>query len=103
MNETLKVILKTLRDYWPLKLSAIISFFFFLIGLGLGIFFIIHYVKTGAFSPHKWAGFTGGFFFVVSVITLAIGFILEMFSRMRINQEEMLYYMKQIFFKDKSD
>jgi len=101
--QTLKVILKTLRDYWPLKLSAIISFFFFLIALGLGIFFIIHYVKTGTFSPNKWAGFAGGFFFLMSVLTLAIGFILEMFSRMRLNQEEMLYYMKQIFFKDKSE
>ncbi len=100
--QTLKVIVKTLRDYWPLKLFAAISFLTFLIAFGLGIYFLIHYIKTGSFSPYKWVGFTGGFFFVLSVMTITIGFILEMFSRMRLNQEEMLYYMRKIFFKDKS-
>ncbi len=101
--QTLKVIVKTLRDYWPLKLFAIISLLSFVVAFGLGTFFVIHYIRNSAFSPFKWVGFTGAFFFIFSVITLAIGFILEMFSRMRLNQEEMLYYIRKIFFQDKSE
>jgi len=96
---TLKVILKTVRDYWPLKLFGFISFFCFLFSLGLAGFLFFHYLHAGSFSPHKWAGFTAGFFFIVSLLTLTLGFILEIFARMRLTQEEMLYYLKQLFFK----
>jgi hypothetical protein len=100
--KTLKVILKTMRDYWPLKLFSIISVISFIIGFGLGTFLLIHYIISGGFSPHKWAGFMAGFFLIFALSTLAIGFILDMFARMRINQEEMLYYMKCIFFENKN-
>jgi len=100
--QTLKVILKTIRDYWPLKLFSVISFSSFMVGFVLGAFLIIHYLMTGRFSPHKWAGFSAGFFIILSLGTLAIGFILDMFARMRLNQEEMLYYLKRIFFKNKN-
>jgi glycosyltransferase involved in cell wall biosynthesis len=100
---TLKVILKSMRDYWPLKLFSIISMISFIVGFGLGTFLLIHYIISGGFTPHKWAGFTAGFFLILALGTLTIGFILDMFARMRINQEEMLYYMKCIFFKNKND
>lgn len=98
--QTIKVILKTVRDYWPLKLSAVISLFCFMIFFALGTFFMIHRIVAGSFSPHKWAGFIAGFFLMLAIVTLAIGFILDIFTRMRLNQEEMLYYLKRLFFKD---
>ncbi len=92
--QSLKIILKTYRDYKPLSFFGIISFLTFLIGLALGGFLITYYLNTGAFTPHKWAGFASAFFIVMSSLSLIVGFILDMFARMRINQEEILFYLK---------
>ena len=99
---SLKVILRSFRDYWPFKLFALISLIFFVFSFSFGAFLLIHYLKVGAFSPHKWAGFSAGFFFLLSLLTLAIGFILDMFSRMRLNQEEILYYLKRMLYKKRT-
>ena len=94
--QTLKIIIKTMRDYRPFRLFAPIAAFSFIVAVGLGLFLIIHYLHSGEFTPHKWAGFASGFFFFLSVISLILGFILDMFARMRLNQEEMLYYLKRL-------
>lgn len=93
--QTLKIILMTLMDYKPFTLFSLISGINLLVGLGFGFFLLFHFISAGEFSPHKWAGFTSGFFIVLSIISFAIGIILEMFARMRQNQEEMLYYIKK--------
>lgn len=93
--QTLKIILRTFRDYKPFRMFGYLSLFCFLIGFGFGLFLLIHYVQSGGFSPHKWAGFTAGFFMLVSIIMLMIGFILDMFARMRHNQEELLFELKK--------
>lgn len=94
--QTLKIIIKTLRDYRPFRLFAPIAAFSFIVAVGLGLFLIIHYLHSGEFTPHKWAGFASGFFFFLSVVSMILGFILDMFARMRLNQEEMLYYLKRL-------
>ena len=97
--KTLNIILKSFRDYKPFKLFLTISVVNFLIGIGFGTFLLIHYINTGIFSPHKWAGFISGFFILLSLLTIGIGFIVDMFARMRYNQEEMLYLLKEYSFK----
>jgi len=93
--QTLNIIIRTFRDNKPFRLFGAMSFVMFLLGLGFAVFLGIHYLKTGFFTPHKWAGFTAGFFFVVSLILLLIGFVLDMFARMRRNQEEILFQLKR--------
>lgn len=93
--QTLKIILKTARDYRPFRMFAVISLVLFLLGLALAVFLGVHYLRTGIFTPHKWAGFSAGFLFLLSSLSLVIGFILDMFARMRINQEEILYHLKK--------
>lgn len=93
--QTLKIIIKTLRDYKPLKLFGALSVMFCLIGSVLLLFLLAHYIRVGMFTPHKWAGLTGGFFIMLSIINLAIGFILDMFTRMRWNQEEIIYKLNK--------
>ncbi|HPN35385.1 MAG TPA: glycosyltransferase family 2 protein [bacterium] len=94
--QTLKIIIKTLRDYRPFRLFAPIAALSFIVAVSLGLFLILHYLHTGEFTPHKWAGFASGFFFFLSAVSLILGFILDMFARMRLNQEEMLYYLKRL-------
>lgn len=93
---TSSIILKTLRDYRPMKLFGNLAFVFFLIGALLGGFLLFHFIRTGEFSPHKWAGFTAGFFATFAAVILGIGFIMDMFARMRQNQEKQLYHIKKM-------
>ncbi len=93
--QTLKIIIRTFRDNKPVRLFGFMSLIFFLVGLGFAIFLGVHYIQTGFFTPHKWAGFTAGFCFVVTLLLLLIGFVLDMFARMRHNQEEILFELKK--------
>lgn len=90
-----KIIFRTLRDYKPLKFFGAISAILFLISFGLGAFFFIHYFQTGKFSGHLWAGFTSGFMLLFSFLFLVTGLLADMFDRIRINQERMLYLEKK--------
>ena len=93
--QTLKIIVSTFRDNKPFRLFGFMSVVSALVGLGFAIFLMVHYIQTGEFTPHKWSGFTAGFFGVVSLLLLLIGFVLDMFSRMRRNQEEILFQLKK--------
>jgi glycosyltransferase involved in cell wall biosynthesis len=93
--QTLKIIIRTFRDYKPFRLFGYLSLITFLIGLGFAVFLGSHYIEAKAFSPHKWAGFTAGFFWVITLLFLLIGFVMDMFARMRQNQEEILFQLKQ--------
>jgi hypothetical protein len=92
---TVKIAIKTLRDYRPFRLFAAISLVFFIAGLAFAVFLASHYIATGTFTPHKWAGFTAGFLFLISTLSFVLGFILDMFARMRVNQEEILYHLER--------
>jgi hypothetical protein len=51
-------------------------------------------LTTGSFSPFKWLGFAGGALILSGFISLLTGFVLDMFARMRHNQEEILFHLK---------
>lgn len=92
--QTSKIIVKTFRDYKPFKLFGFIAWIFFIAGIILlGIMFY-HKLATGSFTPYKWLGFAGGSAMFISLTSLLIGFILDMFARMRHNQEEILFHLK---------
>jgi glycosyltransferase involved in cell wall biosynthesis len=92
--QTLKIILRTIRDYKPFKLFGFASLLLAL--AGFVFLFVLFYFKftTGSFTPYKWSGFAAGVLFLSSLIFLLLGFILDMFARMRHNQEEILFHLK---------
>jgi len=63
-------------------------------GAGLLGFLLVHYVRTGHFSPHIWSGFAGTGLFVLGLILLLIGLLGDMLNRHRIYLEELLYYVR---------
>lgn len=93
--QTLKIIVRTMRDYKPLRLFAGVSTVLLAAGLLPAVFLAVHYIRTGSFTPHKWAGFLAGFLFILSAMSFLLGFILDMFARMRINQEEILAILRK--------
>jgi hypothetical protein len=60
-------------------------------GVGRLAFLGVHYLNTGVFSPHKWAGFSGAASLVLASLVFFIGMIGDMLNRHRIYLEELLY------------
>ena len=89
------IILKSYRDYQPLRFFGYGGIIIFLIGLGFDIFVFIHFLKTGNFSPYKAFGFLGGLLNMIGFLTFIVGLLADMLDRVRINQEKLLYYEKK--------
>jgi hypothetical protein len=90
---TSKIMLYTYRDQRPLRLCGTLALPFVAIGLALLAWSFVHFTHTGSFL--KWAAFTGGASLFVSVLTLFFGFMADISTRLRRNQEEMLYWLRQ--------
>ena len=59
--------------------------------VGLGGFLLAHYLDSGAFTPHKWAGFAALGLLVLALLVLQVGVIGDMLNRHRVYLEELLY------------
>ena len=94
-----KSILHTYRDFWPGHFYGWLSLLFIVPGSGLIGFLLVHRAVTGTFSPHIWAGFTGGGLLAFGLLMLAIGLIGEMLKRIRLNQELLLYYQRKAYYE----
>jgi glycosyltransferase involved in cell wall biosynthesis len=92
---SLLIMLRAFISYKPFRLFSAISLVFFAPGVGLLLFLLVHYLTIGKFTPHIWAGFLGGSFCFLGILTLVIGLLGDMLVRIRLNQENMLYAMKK--------
>ena len=98
---TSRIILRTFRDCRPMQFFSTISLVMFIVAFALGAFFIGHYIATGKFYPHKWAGFSSGFFLLTSMVAFITGLLADMLARIRQTGERTLYYQKKrIFYSD---
>jgi glycosyltransferase involved in cell wall biosynthesis len=100
---SLKIMLRAFISYNPFRFFASIAVVCLTAGFLLLGFLGVHYFRTGAFSPHIWAGFVGGSFCFLGFTTLVTGLLGDMLVRMRMNQEEILYRLKSIRRHDGSD
>lgn len=95
-SRTASIILKTYRDYRPLR------FFGWLAGalLAMGTCFLafLMYIKftTGGFSPHKWAGFVAAVLAGSALAVYLVGLVAEMLDRIRAAQDELLYRLRRL-------
>jgi len=92
---SLRIMFQAAIGYRPFRFFATLATAFLALGFGLLGFLTVHYLKTGAFSPHIWSGFVGGSFAFLGCMTLVIGFIGDILVRLRLNQEELLYHAKR--------
>ncbi|MDA3799636.1 MAG: glycosyltransferase family 2 protein [Kiritimatiellae bacterium] len=90
------IILKTYRDYKPLKFFGILSFISFVLAVGFFSFLMFVKVTTGMFTPHKWSGVTGLLFLIGAFSLFFIGMVADMLDRIRVAQDETLFRVKKI-------
>jgi glycosyltransferase involved in cell wall biosynthesis len=89
------IIVRSYRDYWPLYFFGVIALALLAGATGLGGFFLVHYVRTGHFRPHTWAGVGAGACVLLATLMLHIGLIGDMLNRHRIYLEELLYRQRE--------
>ena len=97
---TLNIILSTLRDYRPMLFFGGMGGILISIGLVMEIFLGIHFLITGDFTPFKFVGFTGFAFLVFGLLLVIVGLLANMFNRVRVNQEKILYELKKERYDD---
>jgi glycosyltransferase involved in cell wall biosynthesis len=89
------IIFRCYRDYHPLRFYGGLALLLSLPGLGLLGFLGVHYLRVGAFTPHKWAGLSGGAFMLAALVCLHLGLMGDMLTRHRIYLEEVLYKLRK--------
>lgn len=94
-TQSAKIIIRTYRDYKPMEFFGRIALILFFFSVLIGGFFMGYYLKTGHFTPNLWAGFTSGFLFLFGVLFFVTGLLADMFDRIRLNQEKLLYIEKK--------
>lgn len=94
-------ILRSYRDFAPLRFFGWLGFIPFLIGFVCTAIFLGHWVVAGSFSPFKFLGFSGIYFLSLAIIFWALGLLADMLSRMLNNQEKILENVRQIRWSEK--
>jgi glycosyltransferase involved in cell wall biosynthesis len=92
---SLQIMLRAFISYRPFSFFSVLAGVFLTIGFGFLGFLGLHYLQAHAFSPHIWAGFVGGSLVFLGILTLVIGLVGDMLVRIRMNQEIILYYLKE--------
>ena len=92
---TFKIIFRTYRDYFPLKFFTGVGLGLLIPGLLLLLFLFSWYLYSGAFTPHIWSGFVGGGLVLAAAFCFVLGLSADMMARLRHNQEEILYLLRQ--------
>ncbi len=93
--KTMRIILRSYRDHRPLQFFLSLAVVLLVTASGLAVFLGIHYLQSGAFSPHKWAGVSAGLFLALAVMMVHMGLMGDMLNRHRIYLEEVLYRQRK--------
>jgi glycosyltransferase involved in cell wall biosynthesis len=88
---TAQIIFRCYRDYHPLRFFGGAALLLLVPALGLSLFLLLHYLATGGFTPHKWAGFSAIALVALALLIVQIGVIGDMLNRHRVYLEEILF------------
>lgn len=93
-----KIILRTARDFKPLRFFGAIAGSVMLVGAIMDLWLLGFWLRTGGFSPYKFIGFTGTALVVVGILILGFALLADMLDRLRVNQERVLYQQRKMMF-----
>jgi glycosyltransferase involved in cell wall biosynthesis len=99
-NQTLRIILKAFRDYRPFYFFVSLASVPLIVGTGMSIFMLYHYLLTGEFTPYKFVGFVGIYLFSLALVFIIIGFLADILVGIRLTAEKQLYLQKKAMQKE---
>jgi hypothetical protein len=94
----LKIILRTARDFKPLRFFGAMAGSVILVGVIMDLWLVAFWLRSGGFSPYKFVGFTGTALVVVGILILGFALLADMLDRLRVNQERVLYQQRKMMF-----
>lgn len=92
--QTAKIVFRSYRDYHPLRFFGALALLCAVPAAALGGFFLLHFLHTGHFSPHKWAGISALSLLAGTLLSATLGVIGDMLNRHRIYLEEILFRLR---------
>lgn len=93
--QTSLIIFRSYRDYFPLKTFLSIGAIFAVPATVLALWFFAHFLATGQFAGQLYAGFASAFLFAIAAMFAVLAVVTDMLDRIRVNQERILYLLKQ--------
>ncbi|MGY5850407.1 glycosyltransferase family 2 protein [Salegentibacter sp. F14] len=93
------IIFKTWKDYKPLRFFLSIAGGILMLALLIGGFVLFHWFQTGMITPYKSFGFIALALTGIAVILITLAFVADMLTRVRMNQERILYLTKKNYFE----
>ena len=88
-------ILRTYRDYQPLRIFLIIGGIISLLGFAVGLRVLLHYLSTGMVGPYLPSAILTAVLLIVGFQVIIFGIIADMMGSNRKIQEEILYFLKK--------
>ena len=93
--KALIIIIRTIRDYEPLKFFGLIGLFLMLVG-GISAFALwIRLLLIQMISPYMWVVYADVVFIILGFLLIILALIADMSDRQRKLQEEILYRVKK--------
>ena len=93
-------ILRTYRDYNPLKVFASIGLLFIIAAIATGARVLVHYLQTGMVTPYLPSAVLTTILGIMGVQIFVFGLIADMLKTQRQIGEEVLYRLKKMKFKN---
>ena len=91
-------ILRTYRDYNPLKVFTLIGLLFVIAGTATGLRVLVHYLQTGMVTPYLPSAVLTTILWIMGVQIFVFGLIADMLRTQRQIGEEVLYRLKKMKF-----
>ena len=92
-------IMRTYRDYEPLKVFGLIGLVFMFAGMVTGVRVFIHYLQTGMVTPYLPSAVLTVILGIIGVQIIVFGLIADMLKTQRAIGEEVLYRLKKMKFE----
>lgn len=89
------IIFRAARDYQPLYFFGIPGGATFIMGVGAGLFLLVHYLNTGQTYPYRSLVQISGILIIVGFLLLFISLLADMQHRNRVLVDENLYYARK--------
>lgn len=98
-KEAAGIIMKTYRDYAPLKIFSYLGGVFVIIGVIFALRVLVHFSKTGAVSGRVPSTVLSSMLIILGFLIFVLGLLADMFKTHRNLQEEILYKLKKMEIK----
>ncbi len=100
---TLKIIIRCLKDYTPFSFFLYIALSILFIASLMGGFVLNHWISAGTITPYKSVGIFALSLCGMSLMVFTLALIADMIGRTRNNQEKILYLLKKSAYDTKED